>query len=62
MTLYIIKEIFCDGCGTPIGLNHLPAYLQRAIVSKVGWIYKNGRDFCPECKSNQTFKKEDKGE
>ena len=44
--------VFCDICGTTYAdgdAKTMPASTQRTEYTAYGWIFRNGKDYCPDC-------------
>lgn len=44
--------VFCDICGTTYadgGAKTIPVSMQRTEYTADGWIFRNGKDYCPDC-------------
>ncbi len=52
MSVIVEKFIRCDGCHKNFGVDNRfnDAKEHRLHAKDYGWVYKNGRDYCNECK------------
>ncbi len=75
MSVTISTDIFCDYCScwdsavTVSGINAIRIRQARKKAKQQGWLYKKGKDICPECqeivehcdKFTQCFRYQNKG-
>ena len=50
------KFLICDGCGENFGIDsrEFTAKQHREAAREwQGWVYINGKDYCPNCKPNK---------
>lgn len=51
VSVTVTRDVFCDECGDwTHGVVNEDAKAARRVARREGWVYRKGKDLCPQCK------------